>query len=264
MAACSWHPDRGTALTCTRCGRPACPECLTPASVGFHCRACVAEARGTATQRAPRTVAGARLGQKPIVTMVLIGINLAFFLVTALQARSAHEPGTVVAVPAGQPDPGRGRLRRLLAAADRRIPARQPDPHRDQHGVAVCAGHAAGADPGSRPLPADLPAEPARLVGQRVAVQRPVRADDRGIGRHLRPDGRAAGDVQAARLRPASTADRRGHQRVHHLPVPRDLLAGPPGRAGGRRHRRGGHGLPAAEHPAGNGSGAPRSGWWSS
>jgi len=88
-AVCSWHPDRGTALTCTRCGRPACPECLTPASVGFHCRACVAEARGTATQRAPRTVAGAALGQKPIVTMVLIGINLAFFLVTALQARSA-------------------------------------------------------------------------------------------------------------------------------------------------------------------------------
>ena len=58
-----WHPDRATALTCTRCGRPACPECLTPASVGFHCRACVAEAQA-ATQRAPRTVAGARLGRE--------------------------------------------------------------------------------------------------------------------------------------------------------------------------------------------------------
>lgn len=88
-ATCSWHPDRGTALTCTRCGRPACPECLAPASVGFHCRACVAEAQST--QRAPRTVAGAKVGQKPIVTMVLIGINVAFFLVTALQARSAMD-----------------------------------------------------------------------------------------------------------------------------------------------------------------------------
>ena len=88
-AACVWHPDRGTALTCTRCGRPACPECLTPASVGFHCRACVAEAQ--ATQRAPRTVTGARVGQKPVVSVVLIGINLAFFLVTALQARSAMD-----------------------------------------------------------------------------------------------------------------------------------------------------------------------------
>lgn len=87
FAVCSWHPDRQTALTCTRCGRPACPECLTPASVGFHCRACVAEAQ--ATVRPVRTVAGGRVGQKPIVSMILIGINLAFFLVTALQARSA-------------------------------------------------------------------------------------------------------------------------------------------------------------------------------
>jgi membrane associated rhomboid family serine protease len=88
-AVCSWHPDRGTALSCSRCGRPACPECLTPASVGFHCRSCVAQAQ--ASVRAPRTVAGAKLGQKPIVSMVLIGINVAFFAVTALQARSAME-----------------------------------------------------------------------------------------------------------------------------------------------------------------------------
>jgi len=85
-AVCSWHPDRQTALTCTRCGRPACPECLTPASVGFHCRACVAEAQ--AAQRPVRTVAGGRVGQRPIVSMILIGINLAVFVVTALQARS--------------------------------------------------------------------------------------------------------------------------------------------------------------------------------
>jgi membrane associated rhomboid family serine protease len=83
---CSWHPDRATGLTCARCGRPACPQCLTPASVGFHCRACVAQAQ--ATQRTGRTVAGGKLGQRPLVSMVLIGINLAFFVVTALQARS--------------------------------------------------------------------------------------------------------------------------------------------------------------------------------
>ncbi len=88
-AACSWHPDRGTALTCSRCGRPACPECLTPASVGFHCRACVAEGRGV--QQAPRTVAGARLGQKPLVSIVLIGINLVAFLLTAVQAGSGMD-----------------------------------------------------------------------------------------------------------------------------------------------------------------------------
>ena len=48
-------------------------------------------AEAQATVRPARTVAGARLGQKPIVSMVLIAINLAFFLVTALQARSAMD-----------------------------------------------------------------------------------------------------------------------------------------------------------------------------
>jgi membrane associated rhomboid family serine protease len=87
MAPCSWHPDRATPLSCSRCGRPACPECLTPASVGFHCRECIAQ--GRAATRAPRTIAGARVGVKPVVTIALIVVNLAFFLVTALQARSA-------------------------------------------------------------------------------------------------------------------------------------------------------------------------------
>ena len=89
VAPCTWHPDRLTPLSCSRCGRPACPECLTPASVGFHCRECVAQ--GQAATRPPRTIAGARLGDKPVVTFALIAVNLAFFLVTALQSRSAMD-----------------------------------------------------------------------------------------------------------------------------------------------------------------------------
>ena len=54
----------------------------------------------------------------------------------------------------------------------------------------------------------------------------------------------------------------RGHRDQHlgHVPVPRHLLAGPPGRAGGRRDRRRRDGLPAAGRPGGPGSGAPWSG----
>lgn len=83
---CTWHPDRQTNLSCTRCGRPACPECLTPATVGFHCRACVAESRGT--QRVARTHAGSRVDEQPIVSYVLIAVNVLVFLVTAVQSRS--------------------------------------------------------------------------------------------------------------------------------------------------------------------------------
>lgn len=100
---CSWHPDRTTALTCSRCGRPACPECLTPASVGFHCRACVAEARAAQRSAAPRTVAGARMGGRtvagamhgaqPRITYGLIGLNVLVFVIVAAQARSLSDFG---------------------------------------------------------------------------------------------------------------------------------------------------------------------------
>lgn len=86
---CTWHPDRTTGLHCTRCGRPACPECLTSASVGFHCRACVAESRSS--QRVARTVAGAVHGQQPRVTTALIAINVAVFVIVAVQSRSASD-----------------------------------------------------------------------------------------------------------------------------------------------------------------------------
>lgn len=96
---CTWHPDRATALRCSRCGRPACPECLTSASVGFHCRACVAEARAAQRAAAPRSVAGARSrtvsgalhGRQPRVTYALIGLNVAVFALVGLQSQSATD-----------------------------------------------------------------------------------------------------------------------------------------------------------------------------
>ena len=42
---CYRHPHVETKVHCTRCGRPICPDCMIPASVGHHCPTCVAEAR---------------------------------------------------------------------------------------------------------------------------------------------------------------------------------------------------------------------------
>ncbi|GGM78015.1 rhomboid family intramembrane serine protease [Longimycelium tulufanense] len=80
---CPRHPDRTTALRCTRCDRPACPECLREAAVGYQCVDCVSDGRRTV--RRPRTVAGAELRTKPIVVPVLIAVNLAIFVITAIQ-----------------------------------------------------------------------------------------------------------------------------------------------------------------------------------
>ncbi|SEM44808.1 rhomboid family intramembrane serine protease [Rhodococcus maanshanensis] len=84
---CVRHPDRPTALSCTRCGRPACVECLRPAAVGQHCVDCIAA--DAKTTRSARTVAGAPLRTglpTPIVTYVLIGLNVLIYAITVLQS----------------------------------------------------------------------------------------------------------------------------------------------------------------------------------
>lgn len=85
-AACARHPDRPTGLRCTRCGRPACPDCLREAPVGYQCVDCVRSGRREV--RRPTTVAGAELGSKPVVVPALIALNVLVYLVTAVQAGS--------------------------------------------------------------------------------------------------------------------------------------------------------------------------------
>jgi membrane associated rhomboid family serine protease len=86
---CYRHPDRATGIRCVRCDRPICPDCMVPASVGFQCPECVNEGRRTV--RTPTTVYGGRIrpGSRPdIVTRVLIGINVAVFILTTASGAS--------------------------------------------------------------------------------------------------------------------------------------------------------------------------------
>ncbi|MFC4373691.1 rhomboid family intramembrane serine protease [Nocardia halotolerans] len=83
--SCVRHPDRPTGLACTRCGRPACPECLRPAAVGQHCVDCVRQ--GQRDVRQARTVGGGPVGVAvPYVTYGLIAINVLVYVLTAAQA----------------------------------------------------------------------------------------------------------------------------------------------------------------------------------
>ncbi|WP_067717867.1 rhomboid family intramembrane serine protease [Nocardia yamanashiensis] len=89
---CFRHPDRPTGLACTRCGRPACPECLTPAAVGQHCVECYQQGRNDV--RPVRNAAGMAVGQQrpqPYVTWALIAINVLVFAATAIQAKSVMD-----------------------------------------------------------------------------------------------------------------------------------------------------------------------------
>lgn len=79
VPTCYRHPGRETYISCQRCGRPICPDCMNEAAVGFQCPECVAE--GRRTQRSARTPYGGALRQgRPLVTMTILAINLVLFL----------------------------------------------------------------------------------------------------------------------------------------------------------------------------------------
>ena len=75
---CYRHPDRQAGVICQRCDRPICPQCMHQASVGFHCPECTK----AGAQKVYQGVASLR--QRPIVTEILMGINVLVFVIGAL------------------------------------------------------------------------------------------------------------------------------------------------------------------------------------
>ncbi|MCW2812198.1 MAG: peptidase family protein [Friedmanniella sp.] len=86
FVGCYQHPERMTGISCQRCRRPICGECMNSASVGFQCPRCVG--RGRSTARAPRTRFGASVtrGGSP-ATKVLMGALVAVWLVDLVSRR---------------------------------------------------------------------------------------------------------------------------------------------------------------------------------
>jgi len=76
---CYRHAGRETWVSCTRCERPICPDCMRSAAVGFQCPECVAT--GARTVRQPRTTFGGRLSADTArVTITLLAINIVMYL----------------------------------------------------------------------------------------------------------------------------------------------------------------------------------------
>ncbi len=72
MATCYRHPSRETAVSCSNCGRPICPDCMTTTPVGMRCPEC-------AKQRT-KVVRMSGVTSIPRVTYALIAINVVAFL----------------------------------------------------------------------------------------------------------------------------------------------------------------------------------------
>jgi len=88
---CYRHPDRETWVSCVRCGRHACPDCLRQAAVGQQCVECVRGAGGSTRQ--PTTAFGGRLVANAVVTWTLVGLNVLLFFVELVQPSLANDWG---------------------------------------------------------------------------------------------------------------------------------------------------------------------------
>src|SRR4051794_29685093 len=86
IQTCYRHTDRRAGVTCQRCDRPICPQCMSQASVGFHCPECSSE--GKQRVYTARTIMG---GSRPLVTQILIAINVVVYFATAGNNRFAFD-----------------------------------------------------------------------------------------------------------------------------------------------------------------------------
>ncbi|MFE9494790.1 rhomboid family intramembrane serine protease [Streptomyces collinus] len=78
VTTCFRHPKVESHVRCTRCDRHICPSCMREAAVGHQCVECVKE--GARSVRQARTAFGGRISAVPLVTYVLIGLNVLAYL----------------------------------------------------------------------------------------------------------------------------------------------------------------------------------------
>jgi membrane associated rhomboid family serine protease len=127
IPTCFRHPGRETYVSCVRCGRPACPDCLRSAAVGQQCVECIRQGnRGT---RQAAGVFGGRVTSNAAVTWTLVGINVLLYVVELAHSSLGNDwamlggaisGGRVIGVAGGQwyrlitaaflPPPGLGGL----------------------------------------------------------------------------------------------------------------------------------------------------------
>ena len=119
IPTCYRHPGRETYLSCVRCGRPACPDCLRSAPVGQQCVDCVRS--GHQGVRQPVGVFGGRAVSSATVTFTLVALNVLLYLAEWVYPRtvdylfmvgSIHDPAVHATIGVAH-----GQYYRLLTSA---------------------------------------------------------------------------------------------------------------------------------------------------
>jgi membrane associated rhomboid family serine protease len=74
MATCYRHPSRETGVSCSNCGNPICPDCMTATPVGMRCPDCSRQRTPVRTMR--------NIYANPTVTYVIMAICVLLYLPT--------------------------------------------------------------------------------------------------------------------------------------------------------------------------------------
>lgn len=91
---CYRHPNRETGVSCSNCGRPICPDCMTPTPVGMRCPECARQ-----RTRVTRGVGEASLAAKAPATFLIIAANVAVFIAEIATGAGGFETLTSTLIP---------------------------------------------------------------------------------------------------------------------------------------------------------------------
>jgi membrane associated rhomboid family serine protease len=114
METCYRHPGRETGVSCSSCGRPICPECMTPTPVGMRCPECARQ-----RTRVTRGVGEASLLATAPATSILIALNVLVYLAEIVSGGGGLSPtGSSIVFDLGLfgPSVAEGEWYRLLTA----------------------------------------------------------------------------------------------------------------------------------------------------
>ena len=74
MSTCYRHPSRETGVSCSNCGRPICPDCMTTTPVGMRCPEC--------SKQRTKVTRVRESANTPTLTYALIAINVVVYLLS--------------------------------------------------------------------------------------------------------------------------------------------------------------------------------------
>lgn len=99
MPTCYRHPDRPTRLSCGRCGKPLCADCVQHGPVGIRCRECLQPVRGANTEFGPPHRVGLALAAGAVLAVLWVAIFIGLGLYLGVHGEDLPLEITLVFAP---------------------------------------------------------------------------------------------------------------------------------------------------------------------